>query len=220
MNRKYIPKVGDTVKLKAFWMYHEVLKPTEQVTVWTPEAKVLSNEPRAWARLLVEEAHSHGCYVTHINRSATAFGKPWQGWVFNRDIDPPIGWKPVYTMICKDIATAEMVVNAWFQRGICVWQDHNLSMHMGQAFTPADKTQSPGWKYTGNPVEIIPPELCASCFTVQWEESKELAWNEDKNERKKEVAKLRSEGWTCEYHNHGWDRYWTAYRTHMYRETE
>ena len=135
-------------------------------------------------------------------------------------IQPPLGWEPVYTITAKDKAMAERVVNEWFKRGIVVWQSHDLGSSMGKAFTPGAiaEPNSPHWKYTANPLEIIPAEDCPRVFNVEYEEEgkfnlpsfyKADEQKEYDKKRKAEVVRLRKEGWTVKYcrHTYCWDIY-------------
>jgi hypothetical protein len=93
---------------------------------------------------------------------------------------------------------------------------------MGQAFTPVteEKPQSPHWKYTANPLEIVSAEYCPRVFNVEYEEEGKFDLpgyykaNEQKEydkRRKAEVIRLRKEGWTVKYNRHIYC--WDIYRT-------
>ena len=136
-------------------------------------------------------------------------------------IQPPLGWEPVYTITAKGKVMAERVVNDWFQRGIIVWQSHDLGSSRGKSFTSVSvehPPQSPHWQYTGNPLEIIPAEDCSRVFNVEYEEEgkfnlpsfyKADEQKEYDKKRKAEVVRLRKEGWTVKYcrHTYCWDIY-------------
>jgi hypothetical protein len=217
MKRIWTPKVGDTVKMKAFWQYTEL-----------PNDVDGNPSPGVWAHLVVKAiVSSAGMTWVSVeeheeSRPLDREGKPlWRCKIALNTIQPPLGWESVYTITAKDKAMAERVVNEWFKRGIVVWQSHDLGSSMGKAFTPVtegDKPNSPHWQYTGNPVEIISAEDCPRIFSVEYEEEgkfnlpsfyKADEQKEYDKKRKAEVVRLRKEGWTVTYNRHTfcWDIY-------------
>jgi hypothetical protein len=216
MKRIWTPKVGDTVKLKAFWNYSDL-----------PNDVDGNPPPGVWSHLVVKAIVLYAG-VTWVSveeheetRPLDRGGKPlWAHTIALNTIQPPLGWEPVYTITAKDKAMAERVVNDWFKRGIVVWQSHDLGSSMGKAFTPVSvehPPQSPQWRYTANPLEIIPAEDCPRVFNVEYEEEGKFNlpthYKFDEQEydkkRKAKVVRLRKEGWTVTYNRHTycWDIY-------------
>jgi|PlaIllAssembly_1097288.scaffolds.fasta_scaffold00052_12 hypothetical protein len=151
----YVPKVGERVKLKEMCDYNELMRHDPTMVLWA-HLEVLEVEPT---------------HVTVIHDNA---GKHVgaQHRVKLELIKPPWGWEPVYTIECSDDDTVKRVIETWFGRGISVWVDHNMSTrHCGaKAFMPLVDGKvppcSPGWQYTGNPLEIVEPDECRKRFKV------------------------------------------------------
>lgn len=214
MKRIWTPKVGDTVKLKAFWNYSDL-----------PNDVDGNPPPNTWSHLVVvcDDGAGHIHVTEHEeSRPLDRQGKPlWAHTIALNTIQPPLGWESVYTITAKCKGMAEHVVNDWFQRGIVVWQSHDLGSNMGKSFTPVSvehPPQSPQWQYTANPLEIIPAEDCPRVFNVEYEEEgkfnlpsfyKADEQKEYGKKHKAEVARLRKEGWTVKYcrHTYCWDIY-------------
>ena len=163
MTRQYIPKVGDKVKLR-LWEHY--------IRLDEERARSQARLPDAWSWFDVLEVSPEICRLRHTSRALNAPDPAWEGDVPTEQVAAPLGWKPVYEIVCKDKEQADKVVSEWFKRGIHVWTNHNMSSSQcgGKAFTPAENGSggSPHWQYTGNPIETIPAELCPMLFTVKW----------------------------------------------------
>lgn len=191
--RRYVPKVGSKVKLREWEHYRHIAS----------QHDAHSRPPGIWAWFEVLAANDKGCRLRHTKRATDALDPAWEGDVPTEWIEAPIGWQSVYTIHCKDREQADRVVNEWFKRGIHVWASHDLSC-LGWMFTPfgagdVDAPIPPHWKFTKEPVESIPPELCPSCFVVKVYEEWTLQLPETKKERVSEVASLRKSGITVKY---------------------
>ena len=114
----------------------------------------------------------------------------------------PLFWCPTYDVHVSAGLMESMLVG-WFKRGINVWGNHDLgSSSVGPStFTPKDVKESPGWRYGANPVETIEPDECPHVFNVYRCEDKEdyelipSIGTMDKKERRKAIAKIKTEGW-------------------------
>ena len=176
MPRRYIPVVGEQVKLKAMWHYNEA-----GVSLWArlKVVRYIPGDDKIFLRVLNGMEETEQTVMVKL-----------------RAIQPPTGWKPVYTITCKDIDQAQLVRDSWFARGINVWASHDLSSAGQMAFTPVKPegaTTSPHWQYTGNPVEVITPADCPQLFRIevlhQWEP--ELPPTTEKTARRKAIIALR-----------------------------
>ena len=77
-------------------------------------------------------------------------------------LDPPIGWRPRYTIHVEPAKVDEVL--SWFSRGIVVRQ----SQYIGDGsicFQPMDNSDVPHWKF-GEVTDVIPPEQCSKVFRV------------------------------------------------------
>lgn len=179
MPRSYKPAIGTRCKLRLFEQYTKL------------KMKHGTKEPHVWAWFRVEDVDSSECLLQLYNGPepcSERYRVPL-AW-----IDPPLGWKPVYDIVCTDKEKAEEVISSWFKRGIHVWASHVLSSAGRKAFTPIEDGEEPGsphWQYTGQPTESVPPELCPSVFRVVWLERCIVD--------KPEVKGLRAEGYTVTY---------------------
>jgi hypothetical protein len=179
MKRQYVPKKGDRVKLKDIPSYA-----AHHITTW------------AW--LEVEYVYTSGMggnvNVRVLNGNERTDHTVVVGL---SELQRPIGWKPEYTITCKDIEQARRVRDDWFKRGIVVWASHDLSSAGRMAYTPVAEDGEPGsphWQYTGNPVETIAAEDCEQLFRIeilhQWEP--ELPPTSEKTARRKAIKELRA----------------------------
>lgn len=184
MSRKYIPAVGDHIKLKAMWNYNDH---GISMWAWLKVIRMIPGDNQVFVRVLngMEETEQTAMLPLGI-------------------IQPPIGWKPIYTITCKDADQASKILHEWFKRGIHVWASHDLSSAGRMAFTPVKELadlasdepepNSPHWQYTGNPVETILAADCARYFRVevlhQWEP--ELPPTAKKAARQKAIAVERA----------------------------
>lgn len=186
----YTPNVGDRVKLRTFEQYLQLRQPIVQRAQAEADASVragfLSEQdaerimagvheslPAVWAWFRVLSIDGNSVELQPLNG---AVDKGPAVTVPLAQIAPPIGWQPVYEIVCRDRAQAETVINSWFDRGITVWANHDMSSSGGMAFTPCKgdvEAVSPNWRYTDSPVEIIEPDECKKRFAVkvlkQWE---------------------------------------------------
>ena len=208
--RKWIPKVGDKVKLKLFEQYTGLRPATG---VGTPG--ITYPEPWAWFEVLppASTAPSDGfspsdgsVLLRHICRAVDA-GPAWEGRIPLSWLEPPLGWESSYTIYCSSSSQAQTVIADWFQRGIHVWTSHDLSCAGRMAFTPfvhsdgsvdgvqpgVEPAASPHWQYTAQPVESIFAEDCPHIFSVVWREEWEPNLPSVAAERKKEIKRLRAE---------------------------
>ena len=243
MKRQYVPRMGARVKLRLPEHYDELVQPSlprighelrasvqcEHITQEQADAlkeQLLADRakvdvPGLWSWFEVLEAGPEKCRLRHIQRAVNAPDPAWEGEVPTQQVEPPLGWRPTYDIVCRDREQAEKVVRDWFKRGIHVWTNHDLGSYNvgGKAFTPvkeladlacdeplspelaADRPISPHWQYTGVPTETVPAALCASVFRVLVLEQWEPELPEAKAARKAAVEKLRREpGVTVEYH--------------------
>jgi len=199
MTIRYIPNINDRVKLR-LWEQYTSLMQEEGFDI--PNGLVIW----AWLRVddIVEDESSVNCWkviVTHMDadkpRKTYTVPMAW--------INPPLGWKPIYDIYCKDIEQARNVIHDWFNRGITCWTSHDMSS-MGSAFTPLEKEtnteQHPGhWKYTNNPIEIVPSLMCRQRFNVHILTTTEVKLpDKGKRERKKILDTLRSDPTNYVYH--------------------
>lgn len=196
MKDRYVPAVGERIKLKAFFHYSEADIPV-------------------WAWLAVREVGETAVVVEVLNGDVPT-GRLVS--VPIRQIDPPIGWAAVYDIVANTEEKATRVAECWFKRGIHVWASHDLSSAGQRAFTPVDtsdpKPDSPRWKYTANPVETVSAADCPHRFTVSWEESKDdydFNLPTDKAARQKAMKALKADGWKIVRHRR---HSWVAYRIH------
>lgn len=162
--------------------------------------------PGMWAWFEVLAANAKVCRLRHTSRAANAPDPAWEGDVPTEQVEAPLGWKPVYEIVCKDKEQADKVVSDWFKRGIHVWTSADLSSAGRMSFTPldaagatADSPASPHWQFTKEPTESIPPELCPQLFMVKVFEEWEPKLSESKKERTAELKKLRESGVEVEY---------------------
>jgi hypothetical protein len=117
-------------------------------------------------------------------------------------LDAPLFWCSTYDIYAAS-DKADSVRVGWFKRGINVWGNHDLgSSSVGPStFTPKDVEMSPGWRYGANPVETIEPDECPHVFNVYSCEGKEdyelipSIGSMGKKERRKAIAKIKTEGW-------------------------
>jgi hypothetical protein len=144
--------------------------------------------------------------LRHTSRAVNAPDPAWEGWVPLEQIDAPLGWKPVYEIVCKDKEQADKVVNEWFKLGIHVWTSADLSSAGRKSFTPfgaagatQDSPASPHWQYMKEPTESIPPELCPQLFVVKVFEEWEPKLPESRKEKAAAVKALRESGVEVEY---------------------
>lgn len=179
MPRKYIPAVGERVKLKAMWHYNDACV---SLWSWFKVVRYIPGDDMIFLRVLngMEETEQ-----TAMVKLGT--------------VQSPIGWKPIHTITCKDKEQADKVRNDWFARGIHVWASHDLSSAGRMAYTPVKEENpdgsSPHWQYTGNPVETIMPPDCEKFFKIevlhQWEPS--FPPTTEKTARRKAIAAVRAE---------------------------
>lgn len=161
--------------------------------------------PGMWAWFDVVEAGASTCRLRHTSRAVNAPDPAWEGEVETAKIEPPLGWKPVYEIVCKDKEQADKVITSWFALGIHVWSSHDLSSGGRVSFTPFGagvdgfKPQSPHWQYTAEPTESIPASLCREVFIVKVFEEWEPKLPETEKLRKAELKRLRKEGVRVEY---------------------
>jgi len=173
--------------------------------------------PCVWAWFEVIAAGSGTCRLRHIARAVNAPDPVWEGEVLTEQVEPPLGWKPVYEIICKDKEQADKVVSEWFKRGIHVWTSADLSCAGRKSFTPfgaagaaQDSPASPHWQYTAKPTESIPPELCSTHFVVKVYEEWEPELPSGKKEKAAAVEALRKSGVDLQYIKG--ERMWVASR--------
>jgi len=162
--------------------------------------------PCMWAWFEVLAATEQTCRLRHIARAVNAPDPAWEGDVSTEQVEAPLGWKPVYEIICKDKEQADKVVSEWFKRGIHVWTSADLSSCGRKSFTPfgaagatQDEPASPHWQFTKEPTESIPPELCPQLFVVKVLEEWEPKLPEAKKEKAAAVKALRESGVEVEY---------------------
>lgn len=176
--RRFIPKVGERVKLKAIWHYNEH---GVNLWAWLKVVRYIEGDDVIFLRVLngMEETDQ----TAMVKLSA---------------IQAPLGWKPVYTITCKDHDQALRVRHEWFKRGIHVWASHDLSSAGRMAYTPVEEATegcSPHWQFTGNPCETILPPDCEKYFRIevlhQWEPK--LPPTTEKTARRKAIKQLRAE---------------------------
>lgn len=185
MPRKYIPKVGDRVKLKDIYSYNQA---GINLWAWLKVVRYIEGDDVIFLRVLNGMSETEQTAMVKLSA-----------------LQKPIGWKPIYTITCKDVDQALKVRHEWFKRGIHVWASHDLSCAGRMAFTPVkeladlacdeEQPASPHWQYTGNPVETIRPPDCEKFFRVevlhQWEPS--LPPTNEKTARRKAIAAVRAE---------------------------
>jgi hypothetical protein len=205
--RRWLPKIGDRVKLKDTFAYAQMNRENDTaICLW------------AWFKveklMLKSEYDPERIGMVHVDADI----EKERVLVSLDAIEKPFGWKPTYEIWAGDEAKARNVVENWFKRGIHVWVNHDLGSSSvgGHAFTPMDVEGSPHWKYTGNPVESILPSDCETVFQVGWQENKydyqfNLPSSKDKKARKLVLDTIKKEGWTVE--RHGSD--WYAWRSHV-----
>jgi hypothetical protein len=260
--RRYIPKIGATVKLQKWEHYRlidQALVEHDQLVQRThnevscalrmdelteAQAKELEEKivaelraqhaeyckthdlPSMWAWFIVLVASEKTCRIQHTSRAVSAPDPPWEGDVPTKQIDPPLGWKPVYEIVCKDKKQADKVVSEWFKRGIHVWTSADLSSGGRKSFTPfgaagatQDEPASPHWQFTKEPTESIPPELCPQLFMVKVFEEWEPKLPEGNKEKAMVVETLRKSGVEVQYIKS--ERMWIASReTTIYQPRE
>jgi hypothetical protein len=181
------------------WAWFEVLEIKQTSLLQRPEER-----PDYWIRL------------KHVCRAVNAPEPAWVGEVRSDWIEPPLGWKPTYEMLCKDRKQADKVVSDWFKRGIVVWSNHDLGSSGcgGSAFTPADlgtdSVASPHWRFTGVPTEVIAAEDCPKVFTIKVYEEWEPSLPEGRKARDEEIRRLRESGVEVQYHKR--HKMWLASR--------
>jgi hypothetical protein len=186
--------------------------------------------PCMWAWFEVLVAQEPGSSITpaliklrHIARAVNAPDPAWEGWVDIEWIEVPLGWKPVYEIVCKDKEQADKVVSEWFKTGVHVWQSRDLGGAGHLAFTPFGAAQakpdgsdpaSPHWQYGKEPLESVEADLCPTLFVVSWIEEWEPPLPEGKAARKKALDALRSDpDVRLEYIKA--ERFWLARREHV-----
>lgn len=175
MGRQYTPRVGDKIKLKDIERYNKY-----SIGLWS-WLKVMKLSPTKIAA------------VIHIMNGLESTGE--KRIISLRDIQPPLGWKPVYTIHLHKIEDAVKFVNEWFKKGITVWISHDLSKAGTMAYTPNGEEPN-HWMFTKNPVETISPQDCKKQFIVKlvarWEP--ELPPTSKKYQRRKAIKRLRDDG--------------------------
>ena len=191
MTRQYVPNVGDRVKLKDMLVYN-----VNAIPMWA-WLKVTSIKQRTTTDALGKPTKCCTVQVEILN------GNEPRGVLLHveaKDIQKPIGWRPVHTVTCKDIEQAHRVVNEWFKRGIHVWASHDLSSAGRMVFTLVKENEdavSPHWQYTGNPVETIMPPDCEKYFRVevlhQWVLGRLPTGRETTAARRKAIAAARAQ---------------------------
>lgn len=204
--RLWIPEPGTVVKLKAFWMYTRL------------NSAGGFPAPGPWSHLLVvavnvaptPETSSVRLRYVPLPGDKPEAGKAWEGAAALSDISLPLGWHSTYDIYAGNKTCADLIISDWFGRGIAVWASHDLSSAGRMAFTPLTDGKpngSPHWQYTGNPVEVVAPELCPRVFNVWQQHEGSLNMMpgykghgteaQVKAEEKAAVVWLRSKGWTC-----------------------
>ena len=161
-DRRYVPAIGARVKLRE----------------WSDYSKL---NVHVWSWFTVRCNHEHDgmgnihCRIEHYNTGNTGeyFTVPASR------IDPPIGWKPRYTIHCKPEETAKVL--SWFDRGIVVRANHDLGSSMGSAFQPMDNSNTPPhWRYP-ELTDAIPAKDCARLFRVVSVYTEEISLGHDPN---------------------------------------
>jgi hypothetical protein len=212
--RRYLPKIGDLVKLKDGGFYFQLCREQKvDISLWAwfkVEKLLLAPE---YSPEMVGMVH----YDAGVEKERVIVDPHW--------IDPPFGWEPGYEIWARDKESAQKVVFDWFTRGINVWANHDLGSPSvgGKAFTPVSAVQhSPHWRYTGKPVELIEAKDCAAIFQVGWEEQKEdCEWSippsSERKARKAALDAIKADGWEIVRHGSAW----CAYKRHiLHRRTE
>ena len=176
--RRYIPRVGELIKLKAIWHYNDY---GISLWAWLKVVRMIPGDDHVFLRVMNGPTETEQTAMVKLGA-----------------VQPPIGWKPVYTVTCKDHDQALKVRHEWFKRGIHVWASHDLSSAGRMAFTPVKDNSdaaSPHWQYTGNPVETILAPDCEKYFRIevlyQWEP--ELPPTSKKYARQKAISALREQ---------------------------
>lgn len=140
--RQYIPGIGKRVKLKLWEDY---------------TSRGLS--PWSWLAVLSINGQDVTADVLDGNEIT---GK--QVTVPLSVIDPPVGWKPRYTINVKAEKVDEVL--SWFTRGIVCRQSHDLNPHyMPMAFQPMDNAGQPGWQFP-ELTDSVPADECPKVFRV------------------------------------------------------
>jgi hypothetical protein len=164
--RRWMPKVGERVKLRSWEDYQALIYPSpgiervdrklraavdagmmdreeaKQARTRILEEIRTPNAPEIWAWFEVTVVEtwdpSRACRVRlrHVCRAVNAPEPAWEDWVPLGIIAVPLGWESVYTITCKSEELARKVIDDWFARGIYVWQSQDLSCAGRQAFTP------------------------------------------------------------------------------------
>jgi len=131
----YIPSIGKRVKLKSFSDYTE-------------------RKLNPWAWFEVISVNPESKHVT-LQLFDGLTPKDYFTTVFPTLIQPPIGWKEVYTIYVKPEKVDEVL--SWLPRGIAVMASHDLSSAGQMAYQPADNWTQPHWQYP-ELTDLVPPE--------------------------------------------------------------
>jgi hypothetical protein len=139
--RQYIPPIGKSIKMREWSDY-------------------TSRDINAWSWLRVTDRNSDGVVVQVLNGSSPTSR---YAHIPYSVIDPPIGWKPRYTIhVSPD--KVETVLG-WFTRGIVVRQSHDMSGSMPTAFQPMDNSGQPHWQFC-EVTDAVPAKECSKVFRV------------------------------------------------------
>jgi hypothetical protein len=115
-------------------------------------------------------------------------------------IEPPIGWKPRYTIHCAPDEVAQVL--SWFARGIRVKVDHAMDRLAGDCFMPMDNgEQAPTWGYVT--ADDVPARECPTVFSVVAYVEQEFRMPKDAWDRKQYRKAARARGWSVRNVNYG-----------------
>jgi hypothetical protein len=115
--RLWIPEVGASVRLKAFWMY-TALKPDGGFP-----------PPGPWSHFYVVSVNTvqpdsqlSSVRLRHADPPAlkSEAGTAWEGTVALSDVSRPTGWRSTYDIYAGRSPTADVIIAGWFTRGIAV----------------------------------------------------------------------------------------------------
>lgn len=140
--RRYIPTIGARIRLRLYSDYTKLGLPAWTVLHCTD----VDGDRVSCIRSLTANGEHDGELVT----------------VPLATLDPPIGWKPRYTIHCAPDKVADVL--AWLNRGITVRQ----SQYIGDgstAFQPMDNSGQPHWKF-GEVTDVIPADQTKELIRV------------------------------------------------------
>ena len=164
--RRYIPPIGQLVKLHEWDDYHKLI-------VDNNLNPVVDEAPGVWSWFTVREVNGDTVRLEYYNcghEDASHTGKFYT--IPLASIDAPIGWEPRYTMYVKP-DKVDTVINDWFKRGVVLRQSHDISCMGRRTFQPMDNAEQPHWMFP-EVTDVIQPEDCPKIIRVVKIEEQEV----------------------------------------------